>query len=148
MCFYPVDICDKSALRQVFSKHNIECVLHIAALKSVSESFESPLKYYGVNVAGSIHLVEIMAEFGVKKLLFSSSSTVFGEPDYLPIDENHPTGNCINPYGRTKYFFEELMRDMWKSRDYKVNHKGYLPNFVYPKHKVIQAPVATEAKVC
>ena len=71
-----------------------------------------PLKYYSVNVAGSIHLVEVMEEFKVKKIVFSSSATVFGEPEYLPIDEIHPTGKCINPYGRTKYFFEEFLKDL------------------------------------
>ena len=120
MTFYELDICDKNGLRQVFSKHPIDCVLHIAALKSVAESVQSPLKYYSVNVAGSIHLVEIMKEFHVKKMVFSSSSTVFGEPEYLPIDELHPTGKCINPYGRTKYFIEELLKDLANS-DEKVS---------------------------
>ena len=83
--FYAADITDKASLRQVFSQEKIDCVLHIAALKSVSESCELPLKYYSVNMAGSIHLMEIMEEFGVKKIVFSSSSTVFGEPEYLPI---------------------------------------------------------------
>ena len=121
--FFPVDICDKMSLKNVFSKNKIDCVVHIAALKSVSESFQSPLKYYSVNVAGSIHLVEVMEEFNVKNIVFSSSATVFGEPDYLPIDEIHPTGKCINPYGRTKYFFEEFLKDLTnsnKSRDEQV----------------------------
>ena len=114
--FYEADITDKASLRTVFTKEKIDCVLHIAALKSVSESCDSPLKYYSVNMAGSIHLMEIMEEFGVKKIVFSSSSTVFGVPEYLPIDENHPTGKCINPYGRTKYFFEEMLRDLAHSK--------------------------------
>merc|ERR1712109_366287 len=113
--FFDVDICDKVSLRKVFSKNKIDCVLHIAALKSVSESFELPLKYYSVNVAGSIHLVEVMEEFNVKKIVFSSSSTVLGEPEYLPVDEIHPTGKCINVYGRTKYFFEEFLKDLTNS---------------------------------
>ena len=73
------------------------------------------LKYYSVNVAGSIHLVEVMEEFNVKKIVFSSSSTVLGEPEYLPVDEIHPTGKCINVYGRTKYFFEEFLKDLTNS---------------------------------
>jgi UDP-glucose 4-epimerase len=117
--FYEVDICDKAGLRSVFTKNHIDCVLHIAALKSVGESCKSPLKYYSINVAGSIHLIEIMEEFGVRKIVFSSSSTVFGEPSYLPIDEDHPTGQCINPYGRTKYFFEEITRDLCKADNVK-----------------------------
>ena len=118
--FYSADITDKTSLRQVFSQEKIDCVLHIAALKSVSESCDSPLKYYSVNMAGSIHLIEIMEEFNVKNIVFSSSSTVFGEPEYLPIDENHPTGKCINPYGRTKYFFEEMLRDLAASQKVSV----------------------------
>ena len=114
--FYEADITDKTSLRTVFTKEKIDCVLHIAALKSVSESCDSPLKYYAVNMAGSIHLMEIMEEFNVKKIVFSSSSTVFGVPEYLPIDESHPTGKCINPYGRTKYFFEEMLRDLAHSK--------------------------------
>ena len=118
--FYPADITDKTSLRKVFSQEKIHCVLHIAALKSVSESCDSPLKYYSVNMAGSIHLIEIMEEFDVKNIVFSSSSTVFGEPEYLPIDENHPTGKCINPYGRTKYFFEEMLGDLAASKKVSV----------------------------
>ena len=113
--FYEVDICDKNGLRRVFSQNKIDCVIHIAALKSVGESCKSPIKYYSVNVAGSINLIEIMEEFSVKRIVFSSSSTVFGEPDYLPIDEEHPTGKCINPYGRTKYIFEEFLKDICKA---------------------------------
>ena len=90
--FHEVDICDKNGLRKVFDKTKIDCVIHIAALKSVSESFESPLKYYSVNVKGSINLVEVMEEYKVKNIVFSSSATVFGEPEYSPIDEDHPTG--------------------------------------------------------
>ena len=115
--FFEVDICDKPRLRNVFNKVKIDCVLHIAALKSVGESCTSPLKYYSVNVGGSINLIEIMQEFKVKKIVFSSSSTVFGEPEYLPIDEKHPTGKCINPYGRTKYFFEEMLKDLVNSNE-------------------------------
>ena len=118
LTFHEADICDKASLKKVFTKTKIDCVLHIAALKSVAESCQSPLKYYSVNVAGSIHLVEVMAEFNVKKIVFSSSSTVFGEPEYLPIDEIHPTGKCINPYGRTKYIFEEFLKDLAKSKDH------------------------------
>ena len=85
--FYEADITNKASLRHVFTKEKIDCVLHIAALKSVSESCDSPLKYYAVNMAGSIHLMEIMEEFNVKKIVFSSSSTVFGVPEYLPIGQ-------------------------------------------------------------
>ena len=91
---------------------NVDCVMHFAALKAVGESCEQPLKYYKNNVTGSSNLMEIMIEFNVKKIVFSSSATVYGQPLYLPIDEKHPVGNCTNPYGKTKFFMEEIMKDM------------------------------------
>ena len=69
-----------------------------------------PLKYYGNNVTGSANLMEVMMEFGVNKIVFSSSATVYGQPQYLPVDEKHATGNCTNPYGKTKYFMEEIIK--------------------------------------
>ena len=100
---------------QVFSKSQnngmtIDCVIHFAALKAVGESCSLPLKYYGNNVTGSANLMEVMMEFNVKKIVFSSSATVYGQPQYLPVDEKHPTGNCTNPYGKTKYFMEEIIK--------------------------------------
>ena len=88
------------------------CVLHFAALKSVAESCSLPLKYYSNNVTGSANLLEVMLQFGVKKVVFSSSATVYGQPQYLPVDELHPTGHCANPYGRTKLFTEQMMEDV------------------------------------
>ena len=87
-------------------------MIHFAALKAVGESCALPLKYYGNNVTGSSNLMEVMMEFGVKKIVFSSSATVYGDPEYLPLDENHPTGKCTNPYGKTKFFMEEIMKDV------------------------------------
>ena len=88
----------------------IDCVIHFAALKAVGESCALPLKYYGNNVTGSANLMEVMMEFNVKKIVFSSSATVYGQPQYLPVDEKHQTGNCTNPYGKTKYFMEEIIK--------------------------------------
>ena len=68
--------------------------------------------YYGNNITGSANLMEVMMEFGVKKIVFSSSATVYGDPEYLPVDEKHPTGKCTNPYGKTKYFMEEIIKDV------------------------------------
>ena len=90
----------------------IDCVIHFAALKAVGESCALPLKYYGNNVTGSANLMEVMMEFSVKKIVFSSSATVYGQPQYLPVDEKHPTGNCTNPYGKTKFFMEEIFKDV------------------------------------
>ena len=90
----------------------IECILHFAALKAVGESCSLPLKYYKNNVIGSANLVEVMMDFNVKNIVFSSSATVYGQPQYLPVDEKHPTGNCTNPYGKTKFFMEEIFKDV------------------------------------
>ncbi|KAE8740277.1 hypothetical protein FOCC_FOCC014208 [Frankliniella occidentalis] len=114
--FYNVDLLDIDALKSVFLKHNIVCVIHFAALKAVGESCEIPLTYYKNNVMGSINLLEVMKEFNVKKLLFSSSATVYGLPQKLPLTEDHPTGQgCTNPYGKTKYFIEEILQDLCAS---------------------------------
>jgi len=115
--FYEADITNKDSLRQVFAKSHaggqkIDCVIHFAALKAVGESCALPLKYYGNNVTGSANLMEVMMEFSVKKIVFSSSATVYGQPQYLPVDEKHPTGNCTNPYGKTKFFMEEIFKDV------------------------------------
>lgn len=110
--FYNMDMLDKDGLREVFQKHKFSSVIHVAGLKAVGESVKDPLRYYRVNVTIALNLVEIMREFGVKDLLFSSSATVYGTPNYLPLDEEHPTGNCSNPYGKTKFFIEEILRDL------------------------------------
>lgn len=112
LTFYDADLCNLDSLRAVFSKHKIDCVIHFAALKAVGESCALPLKYYGNNVTGSSNLMEVMMEFGVKKIVFSSSATVYGTPEYLPLNESHPTGRCTNPYGKTKFFMEEIMKDV------------------------------------
>ena len=112
LTFYAADLCSKDSLREVFSQHKIDCVIHFAALKAVGESCRLPLMYYGNNVTGSANLMEVMMEHGVKKIVFSSSATVYGDPEYLPVDEKHPTGKCTNPYGKTKYFMEEIIKDV------------------------------------
>ena len=110
--FYPVDMMYKDGLREVFKKYNFSSAIHLAGLKSVGESVENPMKYYRVNIGIALNLVEVMKEFGVGKLLFSSSATVYGTPKYLPLDENHETGACSNPYGKTKFFVEEMLKDL------------------------------------
>ncbi|KAJ8977956.1 hypothetical protein NQ317_008148 [Molorchus minor] len=120
--YYNVDIRDKEALDKVFKLHKIDSVIHFAALKAVGESVQIPLTYYQNNVGGSSTLFEVMAKNGVKKLVFSSSATVYGTPQFLPITEKHPTGQgCTNPYGKTKYFVEEILKDVCTSdSDWKV----------------------------
>jgi UDP-glucose 4-epimerase len=112
--FYKIDLCNKEALRDVFNKHEIHAAIHFAGLKSVGESVEQPLKYYKNNVLSSINLVEVMLENNIKNIVFSSSATVYGKPDQLPITEDFPTATT-NPYGETKLMIERIYTDLYKS---------------------------------
>jgi UDP-glucose 4-epimerase len=105
------DLNDRDALRKIFSVHPIDAVIHFAGLKAVGESVAKPLLYYRNNVCGSIALFETMAEAGVKRLVFSSSATVYGDPHAVPIREDFPL-SATNPYGRTKLMIEDILRDM------------------------------------
>lgn len=109
--FYRADIRDKAALREIFKAHAIDAVIHFAALKAVGESVAKPLMYYDNNIAGTVALAEVMAEAGVKSLVFSSSATVYGDPASVPIREDFPTGPT-NPYGRTKWMMEFVLSDL------------------------------------
>lgn len=109
--FAEVDLRDAEALTNVFEQHNFSAVLHFAGLKAVAESIEKPLEYYENNVSGTLNLLGCMKEYGVEKLIFSSSATVYGDQP-APLDESLPTGIGItNPYGRTKYMIEEIIKD-------------------------------------
>ncbi|XP_007491356.1 UDP-glucose 4-epimerase [Monodelphis domestica] len=110
--FEEMDILDKAALQGLFKKHSFMAVIHFAGLKAVGESVQKPLDYYKVNLTGTIQLLEAMNAHGVKNLVFSSSATVYGNPHYLPLDEKHPTGGCTNPYGKSKFFIEEMIQDL------------------------------------
>ena len=110
------DIRDKKLLQEVFSKYNIDSVIHFAGLKAVGESVEKPLEYYDNNVNGTLTLLEVMKDNSCKKIVFSSSATVYGDPKEVPITEDSQTGVGItNPYGRTKYFIEEILKDLYTS---------------------------------
>jgi UDP-glucose 4-epimerase len=109
--FHRADIRDKAALREIFAAHAIASVIHFAALKAVGESVAKPLMYYDNNIAGTVALAEVMAEAGVKSLVFSSSATVYGDPASVPIREDFPTGPT-NPYGRTKWMMEFVLSDL------------------------------------
>lgn len=115
--FYPCDIRDAAKLRHIFKTHKIDCVAHFAALKAVGESCRLPLQYYQNNISGTVTLLEVMNDVGVHQFVYSSSATVYGEPQYLPINESHPTGNCTNPYGKSKNFTEEILKDLCASSD-------------------------------
>ncbi|CAG7629747.1 unnamed protein product [Allacma fusca] len=111
--FEIIDLMDLEALRRVVkTKGPFESCIHFAALKSVGESCQQPLRYYRNNGTGSINLLEVLGENNCKSIIFSSSATVYGDPQYLPLDEKHPTGSCTNPYGKTKFIMEEIMRDV------------------------------------
>ncbi|MGB5446177.1 MAG: UDP-glucose 4-epimerase GalE, partial [Psychromonas sp.] len=110
--FYQGDVRDRAILEKIFSEHKITSVIHFAGLKAVGESVVKPLEYYDNNVHGSLLLAEVMKKVGVKSLLFSSSATVYGDPQEIPITESTPTGATTNPYGRSKYIVEECLRDL------------------------------------
>lgn len=108
--FVQGDIRNTALLETTLRQHGIQAVIHFAGLKAVGESAEKPIDYYANNVQGSISLLQAMQAAQVYTLVFSSSATVYGQPQYLPYDENHPTA-AINPYGRTKLHIEEILRD-------------------------------------
>lgn len=109
--FHNVDICDKEKLEHVFSKHKFASVIHFAGAKAVGESSRIPLFYYQNNIGGTMVLLEVMAKYGVKNIVFSSSATVYGMPQRLPVDEKHPL-STTNPYGTSKLFIEQILRDV------------------------------------
>lgn len=112
--FFKVDINDKEAMREVFGAYQFDAVMHFAGLKAVGESNQIPMKYYRYNVAGTLSLTEVMEEFAVWKLIFSSSATVYGDPVSVPIDESFAT-SATNPYGRSKLIVEEILADIAKA---------------------------------
>ena len=112
--FYEADVCDKSIMRTIFKENKIDAVIHFAGYKAVGESCEKPLMYYRNNIDSTLTLLEVMNEYGVKKIAFSSSATVYGKPEVLPIDEKSNL-YTTNPYGSTKLMIEEILRDLYKS---------------------------------
>ena len=113
--FYEGDVRDRSLLDKVFSEQQVDCVIHFAGLKAVGESCSKPLEYYDNNLYGTLVLLETMREYGCKKIIFSSSATVYGDPEILPITEVCKTGGTTNPYGTSKYFQEIILSDLYKA---------------------------------
>ncbi|MEX2585756.1 MAG: UDP-glucose 4-epimerase GalE [Balneolaceae bacterium] len=107
-----LDLRDHEALQSLFQNHSIDGVIHFAGLKSVGESMDEPLRYYDNNVSGSLNLIRVMNEYQVKRILFSSSCTVYGDPEEVPVTEDSPTGQVTSPYGRTKYMIEQILQDL------------------------------------
>jgi UDP-glucose 4-epimerase len=126
--FMNADIRDTNALDEIFDRFKPEAVIHFAGLKAVGESVADPVKYYDVNIGGSISLLSSMSKAGCDNIIFSSSATVYGKPQYLPYDELHPT-NPVNPYGRTKLIVENMISD-WISIDSK--RKGTILRYFNP----------------
>ena len=118
--FYKVDLLDEENLERVFKENNIESVIHFAGLKAVGESVEKPIEYYHNNITGTLVLLALMKKYNCKKIVFSSSATVYGDPDKLPIKEDFPL-STTNPYGSTKLMIEQILKDVSTSdKDFSV----------------------------
>lgn len=126
--FIKCDIKSYEGLRNIFSRYKPECVMHFAGLKAVSDSIEEPLRYYKDNLNGILNLLSVMNDFKCKKIIFSSSATVYGDAQYLPIDETHVTAPK-NPYGNTKLFAERIISD-WTMTE--INRKGVCLRYFNP----------------
>lgn len=110
--FYQNDILDREALDQIFTKENVDAVIHFAGLKAVGESVRKPIEYYTNNIQGTLILTDVMRKHKVKNIIFSSSATVYGNPAMIPITEECPKGVCTNPYGWTKWMLEQILTDI------------------------------------
>lgn len=113
--FYKADMTKIDELKEVFKENNYDAVIHFAGLKAVGESVQKPLEYYHNNIYGTMNLVSVMREKGVKRLIFSSSATVYGDPAFVPITEECPLGTTTNPYGETKAMLERILTDIQKA---------------------------------
>ncbi|ELX1094707.1 UDP-glucose 4-epimerase GalE [Escherichia coli] len=109
--FYEGDVRDKELLKTIFTEHDIDSIIHFAGLKSVSESIRKPLEYYENNIVATISLIDEAAKYGVMNFIFSSSATVYGNPDFVPISESSKIGGTTNPYGTSKLFAEQILKD-------------------------------------
>ena len=113
--FHCVDVCDKAAMDKIFAGEKPEAIIHFAGYKAVGESVEKPLEYYRNNLDSTLTLLELMRKYGVHNIVFSSSATVYGAPDSVPINESAAVGRCTNPYGWTKYMIEIILKDACKA---------------------------------
>ena len=141
---HQVDLLDRPAVERVFAAAPIDAVIHFAGLKAVGESVSQPLRYYHNNLTGTLHLLEAMAARGVKRLVFSSSATVYGDPERVPIPETAPL-RATNPYGRTKLFIEEICRDLAVAdKDWRIVLLRYFnPVGAHPSGLIGEDPVGT-----
>ena len=119
--FYEVDLLDEANLEKVFKENDIESVIHFAGLKAVGESVVKPIEYYHNNITGTLVLVKLMKKYNCKKIVFSSSATVYGDPEKVPLTEDCKTGGTTNPYGTTKLFIERILQDVYVAdNDFRV----------------------------
>ena len=110
--FYECDMLDYAGFKKIFDENKLDAVIHFAGLKAVGESVQKPLEYYHNNLEGTLNLLRLMREYGVKKLVFSSSATVYGMNNPVPFREDMPIGGTTNPYGTTKFFIEQILQDL------------------------------------
>jgi UDP-glucose 4-epimerase len=140
--FYKVDLLDKEKLDEVFSKHIVEAVIHFAGLKAVGESVQKPLMYYHNNLTGTFNLLEVMQAHKVKQIIFSSSATVYGNPEKVPVTENTPIVTPASPYGKTKLMIEQILQDLYVSdKEWRVILLRYFnPIGAHPSGKIGEDP--------
>jgi UDP-glucose 4-epimerase len=117
LAFHRADIRDRAALDAVFAQHDVDAVVHFAGLKAVGESVARPLDYHDVNVGGTVTLLQAMRDAGVRRMVFSSSATVYGDPERVPVTEDCRLGPTTNPYGRSKLYIEDMLRDLPLAED-------------------------------
>jgi UDP-glucose 4-epimerase len=144
--FYPIDVCNDTLLQEVFEKEGpIDAVIHFAAFKAVGESVGSPLKYYRNNLMSLIRLLEKMIAFGVSNLIFSSSATVYGQPDVLPASEDTPVQPAVSPYGNTKQINEEILRDAVNAHPALrgISLRYFNPIGAHPSGLIGELPIGT-----
>ncbi|MCI9039371.1 MAG: UDP-glucose 4-epimerase GalE [Clostridia bacterium] len=113
--FYQIDCLDKQALEKVFEENRIDAVINFAGFKAVGESVKKPIEYYTNNITGALTVLDVMRKYNCKKFIFSSSATVYGEPEKIPLTEECKTGGTTNPYGTTKLFIEQILKDIYQS---------------------------------
>ena len=145
--FLKADVRDTKMIIEIIKKNNISSVIHFAALKSVEDSINDPIKYYDVNIGGTISLLTAMKKTGVREFLFSSSATVYGDPKYLPIDEKHIT-NAINPYGNSKLIVEKILFELAKlDKSWSITSLRYFnPIGSHPSTLIGDNPTNTKSK--
>ena len=114
--FYQLDVRDRQGLDEIFTRHSIDCAIHFAGLKAVGESVSMPLAYYDNNLNSTLSLCQVMEQHGVRRLIFSSSATVYSADNTMPLSEEANTGHCTNPYGWTKYMGEQILRDLVRAQ--------------------------------